>query len=272
MNKRIKDLTGNVYDRLTVIGYSHSENGKTYWECLCSCDAEKPIEERKIHIICGKYMQDGSTTSCSCKRKEHIRTVSQHTNKKTRTNKPLYKQLSNIWRTLINRCHNPNYKGYSFYGAKGVYVCNEWRDSFDTFYEWAMGHGYAKGMELNRLDHSRNYMPDNCEWMPKGFSASTTSRNLLATIGNKTLSLSEWSRDPECEVSYATIRKRYHNKIRGIALIKKEKTFKDIPYTFRKKTQTFKEWSKELNIPLNTLNLRYKNGNKGERLFKSISA
>jgi len=270
MNKSIKDLTGNVYDRLTVIGYSHSENGKTYWKCLCSCDADKPLEERNIHIKLGKYMQDGSTGSCGCKKRDHIKEVSQHTNKKPRTNKPYYSDLSNIWRTMINRCHNPNYKRYQFYGAKGVYVCNEWRNNFDAFYEWSIAHGYTKGMEINRLDQSRNYMPNNCEWMSKGFSASNTCNNLMVTIGNKTLSLAAWSRDPECEVGYSTIRKRYHEGVHGIALIKKEKSIKDIPYTYRKKKQTIEEWSIELNIPYSILRTRYNRGNRGEKLFRKV--
>lgn len=268
MNKRIKDITGNTYDRLMVIGFAHSINGMTYWNCLCSCDKDRPEEERKIYVICGKYLKDGSTSSCGCKKREHIKEVNKHTNKKPRTNKPYYSQLSNMWRTLIHRCHNPNYRGYKYYGAKGVYVCNEWRDNFDVFYEWAMTHGYSKGLEINRLDHSRNYMPNNCEWMPKGFSASNTSNNILVTIGNKTLSLAGWSRDSECEVSYATIRSRYHKNIRGIALIKKNKSFKDQPHKYKKKMQTFSEWSKELNISLNTLRERYLKGYLGDKLFR----
>lgn len=265
---KYKDLTGNVYDRLTVIGFSHSENGQTYWKCFCSCDSDKPEAERKIHIIKGKYLQDGSTSSCGCKRRDHIRQVNQHDNKKPRTNKPFYSQLANIWRTLINRCHNPQYKRYKFYGAKHVYVCNEWRDNFEAFYEWAMSHNYSKGMELNRLDQTKNYHPENCEWMPKGFSAGTTEQNILVTIGNKTQCLAAWARDPECEVEYTTIRYRYHKGVRGIALIQKKKLFKDMIWTYKRKTQTMEKWSIESQIPLNTLKSRYKNGKRGVSLFE----
>lgn len=267
MKRQVKDLTGNVYDRLTVIGFSHSENGNSYWNCLCSCDEDKPIGERKVHIKCGKYLQDGSTGSCGCKKRDHIKQVNHHANKRPRTNKPYYSKLSNTWRTLINRCHNPNYKGYKFYGAKGIYVCNEWRNDFEAFYEWAMTHNYSRGMELNRLDQEKNYMPGNCEWMPKAFSAGNTCKNILVTIGGKTLSLAAWSRDLECEVSYATIRYRYHKGTRGIALIKEKKTFKDLKYKYYNKTQTFKEWSIELEIPLSILKDRHKRGKRGEDLL-----
>lgn len=265
---KIKDLLGQAYDRLTVIGFSHSENGKTFWKCLCSCDANKPLDERKIHIIKGKYLQDGSTSSCGCKKREHIKDVNKHGNYKPRTNKPFYSQLSNIWRTLVNRCHNPNYKRYRFYGAKGVYVCNEWRDNFEAFYEWSINHNYSKGMELNRLDQTKNYHPNNCEWVPKAISAGTTELNILVTIGNKKQCLAAWSRDPECEVEYATIRNRYHKGIRGIALIQKKKAFKDQPYTYKRKVQSFAEWSKETGIPLKTLQARYKRDRRGDSLFE----
>lgn len=271
MNRSIKDLTGNIYDRLTVMEYSHSEDGHSYWKCLCSCDADKPIEERKVHIKRGKYLQDGSTSSCGCKRSEHGRQALLENDKRPRrTNKPYRKELKNIWKTLIHRCHNPNYPRYKFYGGKGVYVCNEWRNSFEVFYEWAMVHNYSKGMEINRLDQTRNYMPENCEWMPKGFSAGNTCNNIMVTIGNKTLSLAAWSRDEECEVEYNTIRARYHKGVRGIALIKKEKSVKDYPYTYKKKKQTLLEWSNELQIPINVLRARYLRGDRGEKLFRKV--
>ncbi len=267
---KFKDLTGNVYDRLTVIEYSHSENGHTLWKCYCSCDADKPEEERRVHIVRGKYLQDKSTSSCGCKRRDHIKEVNQYANKKTRTNKPYYSLLSNIWRTLINRCHNPKYKGYKYYGAKNIYVCNEWKENFENFYEWAISHNYSKGMEINRRDQTRNYHPDNCEWMPKGFSAGNTCKNIMVTIGNKTQCLAAWARDHECEVEYVTIRNRYHKGIQGIDLIKKKKSFKDYPYTYKKETMTFKGWSIKFGIHINTLKLRYERGDLGDKLFRKV--
>ncbi|UWG97772.1 hypothetical protein LPY66_02815 [Dehalobacter sp. DCM] len=267
MNKNIKDLTGNNYGKLTVIGFAYSDKGKTYWNCYCDCDKDEPQEKRKVCVKLGKYLQDGSTSSCGCKRREHAKEISQHSNKKPRTNKPYYSQLRNIWGTLINRCHNPKYKGYKYYGAKGIFVCNEWRDNFEAFYDWAIKHSYTSGLEINRLDQSRNYMPDNCEWMPKGVSSANTCNNILMKIGNKEQSLAAWSRDPECEVCYSTIRERYHKGIKGIALIKKKKPFKDSIYTYKRKTQTFKEWSMELNISIITLRNRFKRGYKGNKLF-----
>ena len=267
MKQQIKDLTGSIYDRLSVIGFAYTKNGHAYWNCYCSCDADKPEAERKIHVKCGKYLQDGSTSSCKCKREEHIKQISSVPVEK-RKNKPFYMQLKNTWRTLINRCHNPAYKRYKFYGGKNILVCNDWRDDFEAFYDWSMEHGYSKGLALNRKDQGKNYSPDNCEWVSKSLSCGNTSQNILVTIGNKSQCLAAWSREPECEVAYDTIRKRYKTGIRGIALIKKEKTFGDFEYKFKNKTQTFAEWSKELDIPLTTLKARYDKGLRGNKLFQ----
>ncbi|UNA01528.1 HNH homing endonuclease [Bacillus phage vB_BcgM] len=46
--------------------------------------------------------------------------------KGTRCKDPLYKRIKSVHRSMINRCYNPNSFGYTWYGAKGVTVCDEW--------------------------------------------------------------------------------------------------------------------------------------------------
>lgn len=63
MSKR-KNLTGNEYDELTVLGFSHSdpETGSPLWLCRCSCGAEKAIH--------GYALEHGHYKSCGCKHAE----------------------------------------------------------------------------------------------------------------------------------------------------------------------------------------------------------
>lgn len=66
---------------------------------------------------------------------------------------------------MRSRCYNPNAHNYKWYGAKGVQV--EWT-TFESFYTWALSHGYTEGLELDRIDPSQNYSSANCMWCSKG--------------------------------------------------------------------------------------------------------
>jgi hypothetical protein len=76
---------------------------------------------------------------------------------------PLYRR----WKSMRERCGNPNAQNYKFYGAKGIRVCEQWQNSFPAFKEWALSSGYAPHLELDRIDSSKNYSPENCRWLSK---------------------------------------------------------------------------------------------------------
>lgn len=69
MNSKSKfvDITGNTYNRLTVIEYTHKRNGKNYWLCRCICGNSVIVESSAI--------KGGQTKSCGCLRNE---TVAEH--------------------------------------------------------------------------------------------------------------------------------------------------------------------------------------------------
>lgn len=68
------------------------------------------------------------------------------------------------WRAMIERCENPNSSGFKTYGARGIKVCKQWRQSFTTFLS-DMGPRPSKQHSIDRWpDNDGNYEPTNCRW------------------------------------------------------------------------------------------------------------
>lgn len=72
-----------------------------------------------------------------------------------------------IWQGMKRRCTNKNDAHYYLYGGRGIKVCDEWLNNSEAFMDWAYSHGYADGLEIDRIDPDGNYEPNNCRWVTK---------------------------------------------------------------------------------------------------------
>ena len=70
-------------------------------------------------------------------------------------------RLYRIWLQMKNRCFNINSERYADYGGRGITVCDEWRNDFTTFYNWAMSNGYSDDLTIDRINNNGNYEPSN---------------------------------------------------------------------------------------------------------------
>lgn len=140
------DYTGQVFGRLTVLGEAEKVGKHRKLLCACTCGVVKPM-----YLVVIK----AGAESCGCRQLESATTHGQ-----SRSKNPLYY----AWSNMKSRCSDPNAKYYSEYGGRGITVCQEWIDSFESFQNWAHTSGYLEGLTLDRSDNSKGYCPSNCQW------------------------------------------------------------------------------------------------------------
>jgi hypothetical protein len=64
---------------------------------------------------------------------------------------------------MKRRCRPDNRKAH-VYHDRGIEVCREWLDSFESFLNWAVSTGFDPKLTLDRIDNDKGYTPDNCRW------------------------------------------------------------------------------------------------------------
>lgn len=150
-----KDLTGQTFERLTVIEIAETRGKRKniYWKCVCSCG--------NIFIASGSSMSRGSTKSCGC-----IRSDAHKTHGMTGTPEFL------AWYGMKSRCYNENTTDYNIYGGRGIEVCKEWRDDFSAFFSH-VGKRPSPNHSIDRINTDGNYEPGNVRWE----TATIQSRN-----------------------------------------------------------------------------------------------
>jgi hypothetical protein len=112
---------------------------------------------------------------------------------------------------MNQRCTNPKTKRFKSYGGRGITVCDEWRNSFKTFYEWAMANGYSDNLTIDRIDVNGNYCPGNCRWITCAEQNSNKSDNVILEAHGQKHTVSEWAKITgiNMDTIYSRLRRGY---------------------------------------------------------------
>lgn len=114
------------------------------------------------------------------------------------TNHPLY----GIWSAMKRRCSVKKGKDYELYVKRGVKVCDEWKNSFESFYNWAISNGYKKGMQLDKDSipfkqgkEGLLYSPDTCIFLSPKENSNYRRNNVFISYNGVTKNMRQWEND-----------------------------------------------------------------------------
>lgn len=175
MPNKLIDITGQVFGRLTAVYFIPNKNGiKNGWFCECICGNNK--------VIVSSDLRAGKTTSCGCFHKE---VVSKQFSTHGQSGHPLH----TVWTGMKARCYNVKDEFYHHYGGRGIIVCQEWKNDFGIFFQWAIENGWQKGLEIDRENNDLGYEPGNCRFVTGRVNVYNRSNTLKVIYKGEEMTL-----------------------------------------------------------------------------------
>lgn len=165
--RKIKDLTGMKFGRLTVLKYSHYQSTCSYYLCLCDCGITKAIRSYNL--------KSAITSSCGCIEKE----------RKHEFKEPY---IYDLWLHIKGRCYRQSDQAYDRYGGRGITMYEPWINDFKSFRQWIIENLGQKssGESIDRIENDGNYEPGNLKWSSaQEQSCHTRKRNNKTPCSSK---------------------------------------------------------------------------------------
>jgi hypothetical protein len=186
MGRPFIDLTNQVFVEWTVSDQHKSvprPSGKgsprTHWFCTCSCGNTAWVDATNL--------RQGISQSCGCKPKRIVAgkgsPAALAASKANTTHGLSGTRLYQRYHAMLDRCYNPANKSYPWYGAKGVTVCDRWREPRYINFHADMAATYFEGASLERIDVKAGYSPENCKWIPRREQNWNTNKTVRLASG-----------------------------------------------------------------------------------------
>lgn len=195
------DVTGKRFGYLVATERLARYKGyDTYYKCKCDCGKEV--------VVRGANLTTGHSKSCGCQSR-NMTNIANTKHKMTKS------QIYRVWADMKNRTKNGTYNNKGNYKKLNIQVCEEWKKSFISFYNWAISNGYTEEktetnrnkLTLDRIDSYGNYCPENCRWITMKEQGTNRTRNVYIEFNGKTQSLPKWAE--EFNIPYRLFYSRY---------------------------------------------------------------
>jgi len=190
---------GHKFGRLTILslaGIKKYPSGAKHTLVRCMCDCGK---KSTVHL---NFLKRGHTNSCGCYQRQRItESHTKHGEARKGNESPLYK----VWKSMNQRCNDPNSNTYRYYGKRGIKVV--W-NSFEDFRR-DMSKDYRMGLTIDRKDNEGNYSKQNCRWVTQKEQNRNYGRNRILTYKGESLPMVVWAE--RCGITQGT----FGNRIRS---------------------------------------------------------
>lgn len=168
------------------------------------------------------------------------------------------RRLKSIYYGMKQRCYNQNGINYKYYGGKGIFICDEWLNDFEKFYEWSLQNGYSDNLTIDRIDSNKEYSPENCKWSSKSEQAYNRSMSVKLTLNGETKYLTQWAK--QLNIDKKTLSWRYRNGWSDEEILTRPRDFKERKLSLNGETHSMSEWSRITGINISTISARIRDG------------
>lgn len=168
---RIVIVKGARYGRLLVVKEAKMRtlpSGQINRFVLCKCDCGNTKEVRLLHLVRMRIR------SCGCLLRK----------RGGKTKDPLNRK----WKGMKDRC-KPAHIDSHIYFDRGIRLCDEWEDSYESFREWAVNNGYHPSLEIDRRDNDKGYSPSNCRFVTSIENANNRRNTFFITYNGEKVAL-----------------------------------------------------------------------------------
>ncbi len=154
------DIKGQRFGRLVALRPTEKRQSKSVvWELACDCGGTAYVGVNAL--------RNGNVQSCKCLR-------SQLTSIRSTKHGQRHTRGWHVWAQMLQRCINPKDKDYKHYGARGIKVCDRWKDAAAFLSD--MGQP-PRGLTIERVDNNGNYELSNCKWATRMEQSQNTRRS-----------------------------------------------------------------------------------------------
>ena len=184
--RQMIDMTNQRFGRLVAKSFIHgrlaSGESRVYWKCKCDCG--------NACTVAAGSLRSGNTKSCGCYCRDSAkRRMLTHGDNINRSTTPEY----NAWASAKARCENERHPKYPSYGARGIKMCDRWKENYVAFLE-DMGRRPSPSLSIDRIDNDDDYEPGNCRWAMPIEQGNNRRNNRRIEVNGVSKTISEWAR------------------------------------------------------------------------------